>query len=710
MSIYRTYTDEQLQANYSKFLVNTWSYSRVTSFARNEKGFEMTYIYGLYGKNSASTVAGQAYHVALQYYFTQLKEGVIVNLVELEQAAFAEIDRVPANYWKLQKTTPTIEECHKKATMLATALLKNFYTEKEVYEADLKEVIGVEVYGEEFVTVNGVDIPLPCQFVTDLLIRTKDDKIVTIDHKSKAVYTSEEEMALSIGVQAITYVIGIEAKMGLKVDEVWFIENKYSQNKDKSPQLHAFKVAIDADTRRLYEALLYEPLRRMLSAVSDPDYVYLINDSDSFVEMAEVYNFWCRTMTAEVDDFNIADDKKEMVAKRLKKIRDASIAAVNPTVIRNFKENAAAFINYDLSNKNMTPAQKIEHTLRSFGIIAQVAHMFEGYSSNTYLLEFSAGVRIASIHQHRLDIANALDVASVRISKDLVVHDGRSYLAVDFAKKRDRSLYWDAGELHDMRIPIGKDNFNNTIIWDLQNHSTPHMLICGATGSGKSAAIISILEYAKRLGLDKIVIFDPKFEFVGYDRHQGIEVHSEIEQIEQRMAELVDEMQTLAKDGGRTKTMVVFDEFADAVANSRKGNELKIYEQVCVGISTKGLPKFQRQCTGEHKSLEENLRILLQKGRSIGYRIVAATQRASVKVITGDAKVNFPVQVCFRVPKETDSRVVLDEAGAESLAGMGDGLIKSPEYKDVVRFQSYYYDSRVIMAHHDAEVGATIVQ
>jgi len=90
------------------------------------------------------------------------------------------------------------------------------------------------------------------------------------------------------------------------------------------------------------------------------------------------------------------------------------------------------------------------------------------------------------------------------------------------------------------------------------------------------------------------------------------------------------------------------------------------------------------------KSLEENLRLLLQKGRSIGYRIVAATQRASVKVITGDAKVNFPVQICFRVPKEVDSKVVIDEPGAESLSGKGDGLIKSPEYQSVVRFQAFY--------------------
>ena len=82
--------------------------------------------------------------------------------------------------------------------------------------------------------------------------------------------------------------------------------------------------------------------------------------------------------------------------------------------------------------------------------------------------------------------------------------------------------------------------------------------------------------------------------------------------------------------------------------------------------------------------------MLLQKGRSLGFRIIAATQRASANVITGDAKVNFPVLVCFRVPKEIDSKVVLDEPGAETLNGKGDGLIKSPEYFGLVRFQGFY--------------------
>ena len=156
-------------------------------------------------------------------------------------------------------------------------------------------------------------------------------------------------------------------------------------------------------------------------------------------------------------------------------------------------------------------------------------------------------------------------------------------------------------------------------------------------------------------------------------------------------------MNERVKSGKVEKTLICFDEFADAQAQGRKGKELDIMEMVEVGQQkVKGMfgdtlvPKMKLQKTGSKNTLEENLRILLQKGRSVGFRILAATQRASVKVITGDAKANFPVQICFRVPKEIDSKVVLDEGGAESLAGAGDGLIRSPEYPELVRFQAYF--------------------
>jgi len=687
-SIYKGYTPEEYQELFSNFLIDSWSYSKISSFARNEKAFEMQYIFGLYSRSSATTVAGTAYHNALQFYFEQSKAGKPISLVDLEAVAFAHIDGIGANKWKIQKTTPTVEACQKKAYTTVSALLKNFMAERGIYEDDIDEILESEHRYDEFVTVNGVDIPLPCHAVIDLRVRTKRNTIAVVDHKSKSAFTPDDEIALSIGEQAITYVLCHEAKTGEQVDEVWFVENKFSQNKDKSPQLSKFPVEITDSTRRLYEALVYEPLKRMLEAVSNPDYVYLINQADNYVDRAELYDFWARTMICEVEDFNVEAAKKNLVAKRLKKIRDASIQVIPPSVIRRFKDDAEKFIQYDLSDKNMTQEEKIEHVLRSFGVIARCAHTFEGYSSNTYLLEVSAGVKVASIYSYKLDIANALNVPTVRFSREMVIYDGKSYLSVEFAKKRDKDLLFNPADLEGYKIPIGKDNYNNTIVWDLENHSTPHALICGATGSGKSVCVRSILEYAQLAGVDRVVILDPKYEFMDY-AHNGYEVHNEISAIEETMKELVKYMEDLVRNGRRQTTLIVFDEFADAVMNARSGKELYTYEN-SVTITARGKIKTERVHTGTEKSLEENMRILLQKGRACGIRIVAATQRASVKVITGDAKVNFPVQICFRVPKATDSQVVLDEPGAEGLAGMGDGLIKSPQYNDIIRFQAYY--------------------
>jgi hypothetical protein len=663
---YKVLSREDQELLLSTFLIDSWSYSKVNTFSRNQIVFEMESIFGLYGKSSSSNIAGKGYHKAMDYFFSQYKEGVLVALPDLETTAFEEIGAVPANRWKLSKTLPTMEEVVNDALKDVGKFLRNFYGEKGIYTDEIEEVLSVEIYFDEFLTVNGVDIPLPCHGKIDLVIRTKEGKIVIIDHKTKASYTDEKEAALIIGQQAITYVLGYEAKFGIKVDEVWFIENKSSQNKNGTPQLKLIPVEINENSRKIFELLLYENLREMIAAVRDPDHVYTINTADNFVDMAEIFDFWTRRQICEVEDFNVNDGKKELVSKRLRKIRNSDTQMINPDIIKKFREKAAAFIQYDLSVTNMTPQQKIEHTLKTFGILAQVAHMFEGYSSNTFLLEVSAGTKVASIFKYRLDIANALDVENVRISPNLVRHEGKSYLSVEISKKREGVLLYNPDDRRGLKFPLGKDNYGNVIYWDTESPTTPYMLACGAAGSGKSVFLFSVVENAIDAHFDNIIILDPKYEF-GHLMGGTVDVLSDIEQIEVAMARIVAHMNDLIKRGRKEKTLIIFDEFADAVANSRKGKALE----------------------GE-KSLEENFRLLLQKGRSSGFRVVAATQRASVKVITGDAKANFSILVCFRVPKEADSRVVLDEAGAESLQGMGDGLIKSPDYNDTIRFQAYY--------------------
>ncbi len=705
MSIFNTYTPEKLENHLAQFIVGSWSFSKVQTFSRNPKIFEMENIYGYRSRSSASSVAGNAYHKALEYYFAMLKNcEELPDLVLLEQIAFEYIENLDANYWKIQKTTPSVADCIISANKTVSSLLQNFLKDITVYVDDIEEVLEIEFYGKDvYVTVNGVDIPIPLAFRTDLIVRTTSGKIVIIDHKSKGQYTNEADIKLTAGKQAVTYIIGYETLSGTIVDEVWFIENKYTQNRDKSPQLVKFVLEFDKDAKRYYEAMLYESLRGMIQAVNDPDYVYIMNDSDSFIDLAEMYEFWHKTLTLEVEDFNIDPSKKELIKNRLKKIKDSSIKTINPKVLKQFREQASEFIQYDYSNKNMTQEEKIEHVLRGFGTVVKVAKVFNGYSSNTLLLEAGAGTKLSSIASHKLDLANALDVSSVRVGQSLKVLENKAYLPIEVSKKRERDLLFDKKDLVGTKIPIGKDNFENVIIWDYNNQSTPHVVVCGGSGSGKSVEVRSMIEYGLLSGVDQIEVFDLKNEFSDLKESKKISIFREIEDIEKRAKELVDLMNERIKLKISKPIFVIVEEFADLYLMMSKGKSLDIIEEVQDGFyapkKMKGpfgdymsdpMPKMKMKAVGRKNTVEENIQSLLQKGRSSGFHLIMATQRADAKTISGSAKVNLTVQICFRVQKATDSIVVLDEPGAESLAGGGDFLLKSPEYQEVVRGQAYW--------------------
>lgn len=669
MNKYASYTNDQLEEHFSNYLIDSWSYSGVSCFARNEKAFEMQYVYREKDRMSISAIAGQAYHAALEYFFSSFSDKGF-NPVDLTKAAYDYLDAVEPSRWRLTDRIDTVEGAIAEATMKVNKLIENFASEVDLYTDEIARVLGVEQKYEQWVVVNGVDIPLPLHLVIDLIVELKDGRIVIIDHKSKSKFTPEDEVALVHGQQAVTYVVGYEAaNQGVRVSEVWFIENKDAPNKDKSAQLRKHIVIMDNDNRRLYEALLYEPLRRMLEAVSNPDYIYTLNKDDNFTDKAVLYDFWARTQISEIEDFpTVPDNKKELLSKRQRKIKDSGIGSISPKIITKFRENAAQFITFDYFNSNMTNSEKIEHILRTFGVKVQVAHVIEGFSCDTYLCDLAPGTEVFSVFRHSLDLAYALDVPKVRVDSVLVMYEGKSYVGIEVNKKRTEVLLWDKSLVEGHKIPLGMDNFHRTIYWDLDNQTTPHALVCGSAGSGKSVELISILHYAKAAGIEDIIIFDPKYEFLMV-APEGVEVVNEIPDIEARMAGLVAEMNERIKARQSKLTLVIFDEFADANDQARTSKQL---------------------AEGE-KTLQENCKMLTQKGRSCGFRFIAATQRADTKTINGTIKVNFPVLVCFRVPKGLDSKVVLDTEGAEALAGGGDGLLRSPEYQDhLVRFQGFY--------------------
>lgn len=518
-------SNDRLEEHFSNFLRDSWSYSALAEFTSNPKAFEMRYIYNIPSTRPASSVAGNAYHLALQFYFDALQDGEEIDIVELQRLAFDYIDSFNIDKWRLQKTTPTIEACQTKATKIVDALLNNFFSEKSIYMDMIKEVLFVEVYLNEWVSINGVDIPLPCHSKIDLVIKTHEDKIVVIDHKSKSAFTDDEKQEYIIGQQAITYVNCLEAKYDIKVDEVCFIENKYSKNKDGSNQLKPIRVKLTKNTRRVYEYFLYEGLRNMMLALQDPDYVYPINYRDNFTDVNELFSFAADTILSEIDTIYVSDNKKELIEKRQKKIKDSSLKTMKIDAVKMVKKHAQEFIQYDLSNKDMTQGEKIEHTLRTLGISTKVEYIIEGYSSDTFLLEVTSGTKLSTLYKYRLDIARVLSVPNVRMMDDLFVYQDKSYFAIEATRKEARKLDYDKSLVEANKIPLGKNNFDEIILWDLENPSTPHILVCGATGSGKTIFLNSTLEYIlESKAADRIVIYDRKHEFLPYAPNKKITV------------------------------------------------------------------------------------------------------------------------------------------------------------------------------------------
>jgi len=194
---YKKLKPEQLEEKLSHFIINSWSFSAQDQFSRNQLVFEMRYIYREPFRKSASAVAGDAYHEALKHYFWQKKKGVTVDIIDLEQIAFAKIAAVDANDWKIQKTTPSVLECMEAATKDVSKLLLWFFKEIGTYIDEIEEVLDVELYMKDFIILNGVEIPLPASGVLDLVLLLKDGRVVIVDHKSKTKHSDEEEAAFT---------------------------------------------------------------------------------------------------------------------------------------------------------------------------------------------------------------------------------------------------------------------------------------------------------------------------------------------------------------------------------------------------------------------------------------------------------------------------------------------------------------------------------
>ncbi len=370
-------------------------------------------------------------------------------------------------------------------------------------------------------------------------------------------------------------------------------------------------------------------------------------------------------------------------------------------------------------------AAEIEQTLADFRVEGSVVEICPGPVITMFEFKPAPGVKISKIANLSDDLAMALAARSVRIVAPI---PGKGVVGIEVPNPQREMVYLKeiiADEVFmnedDMSLPLalGKDTEGGPIVADLAK--MPHLLVAGATGSGKSVAvntmIISLL-YKHSPDDVRLIMVDPKMlEFSIYEDipHLLLPVVTDPKQATVALNWTVMEMerryQALADMGVRG-----IHGYNDKVAKYTKQAEL---DQLngreesealnALGIDADGEPEHQHMphivviidefadlMMTASKDVETAVARLAQKARAAGIHLILATQRPSTDVITGLIKANFPTRLALRVTSKTDSRVVLDSNGAENLLGNGDMLFVPPGTSFLQRTHGAYVSEREI--------------
>ena len=319
-------------------------------------------------------------------------------------------------------------------------------------------------------------------------------------------------------------------------------------------------------------------------------------------------------------------------------------------------------------------AAKLEETLMSFGVEAKILQVTKGPSVTRFELQPKAGIKVSKIVNLADDIALGLAAKGVRIEAPI---PGKSAIGIEVPNKEQTPVFFreivESKEFLDNKFKVacalGKDITGKAVVTDLSK--MPHVLIAGATGSGKSVCIntliVSIL-YKYSPDEVKLLMVDPKVvELNVYNGipHLLIPVVTDPKKAAAALNWAVNEMtrryKLFADNGVRNI------ESYNALYNKGEVPEKLPY----IVIIVDELADLMMACPHD---VEDYICRLAQMARAAGMHLVIATQRPSVDVITGVIKANIPSRISFAVSSQIDSRTILDSAGAEKLLGRGDML------------------------------------
>ncbi|MBN1804730.1 MAG: DNA translocase FtsK 4TM domain-containing protein [Sedimentisphaerales bacterium] len=355
-------------------------------------------------------------------------------------------------------------------------------------------------------------------------------------------------------------------------------------------------------------------------------------------------------------------------------------------------------------------AAALEKLLSEFNVNAQVVAAETGPVVTMFELELAAGVKVSHISSLANDIARALGVGAVRVVAPL---PGKHTIGIEVPnsekeKVRMKSMLELAGSRpQKMQIPLflGKDSSGEALVSDLTK--MPHLLIAGTTGSGKSVCINSVITgvlLTKRPDEVKMILIDPKMvEMTAFNTipHLMCPIVTETQvavQILEWATVKMDERYAILAEA-RVKNIAEFnslgaEEVIKRFSPSNADEETKIPKKLPYIIIV--IDELADLMMTAAKEIEAYIVRLAQKSRAVGIHIILATQRPQATVVTGLIKSNMPTRIGFRVAARMDSRIILDQNGAETLLGEGDMLFLKPGTSDLIRAQGTFLDEEEI--------------
>jgi DNA segregation ATPase FtsK/SpoIIIE, S-DNA-T family len=367
--------------------------------------------------------------------------------------------------------------------------------------------------------------------------------------------------------------------------------------------------------------------------------------------------------------------------------------------------------NHDASKRELDAmGQKLMDALRTFRVDGELVGRTTGPVVTQYEIEPAPGVKVRQFANLSNDLALAMRAPSIRVVAPI---PGRGAVGVEVPNPVSEIVSFrelvEASEFQSARaalpIALGKDLEGKPVIADLAK--MPHLLIAGATGSGKSVCvntIITSLAYRHTPRTLRFLMVDPKmvelsvYNTLPHLRHKVITDNRDAASVlKWAVMEMQDRYELLAANGCRN--------IQDFNKRVQEGAQLKVAKSANVAFEEtayKGsilpyivvvideMADLMMTVQGE---VETPIAMLAQKARAIGIHLILATQRPSVNVITGLIKANFPSRIAFRVASQIDSRTIIDGAGAEMLLGNGDMLFIPPGKSEASRLQGAYLSS-----------------